>query len=190
MIIDKLLLKAFQCTADWSQNWFGINCFGLWRIFFVLDCVLVLLSQGIRITVPSNSSAVGGFLLGSVIINGVALPLILFGESRCKPPFKNPNEHMLKEFRLIMLVCAFLMTLLHGYSLYAGISSITISFTTPTPERLSADLQRIYDWMVLIESYMIVAYLYFASCTPKQPRQSKLSVLLAKLAPQPEPSFS
>ncbi len=185
--LDSLLLQFFQSLSDWFQNWFGANNFFLAKGFLILSWISFLAQMNIEMTKIGNF---GHLVLGCVIqtfITVMLLPLVNWSERSCQinPNFKNRCEKILYILRIFQVLAVIILTIDFTFNYVWGVN-INIPVSSPISfEKLSRSNEIISRITGISFDIFFGLFLYFGSCTPKPPKQGRLSELLEKLVPQP-----
>lgn len=175
--LDAFLLKKFQKMSDWFQFGVGLNNFHLAKITLTLALACFLETQIQKIFWKGWSALlIIGMILGTAAYFYITYRIKL-GEKNCH---QNP---------LLQSTLSIDLALFREFSITAVIY-FTVRFAMKIPfsgiETADKKHEFFYWLFIWLASLMEFLTFYFASCTPKPPKPSKLKELLEKPIPKPQ----
>ncbi len=159
--IDIFLLNKFQAVTDWFQEWFGITNFKIARFFLVSGICSLMVARIVLLSTIKEIYFVTvlGILFDLVWII-IVIDLIRQTKSAEEECLHNPQFTNYLAIQWFLYRVVFLLLLLL---------------------RFIPDFSEIYDVTVIVrsvllkfESMFVVLGFYFASCTPKPYKTSKV----------------
>lgn len=170
--IDLFLINKFQKISDWSQDWFGIDCFDI-AIFF-RNAVIVAYAAKAFFTFMAGIGGLGIiYIVNELFITLYVSWMIHYAQNsvRNNPVFTNP----------VVMRFAFFRMLWQFITIMAIIMFFTNIVKVMQP---SADNKEMYiKWKELVwnlADMFIFLILYFGACTPKPYKPSKVRKLIEK----------
>lgn len=162
--IDMILLNKFQDISDWFQEWFGITNFTIARVCLVLGMCSLGLARVISLSITKDVSfliiiAIFFDLIWMIMVSNL-IRNIKNIEEEC---LNNPQFTNFLAIQWFLLRIVFLMLLLLRFTP----SMIEISHSEKS-------LMMVRGFLLRSESILVVLGFYFASCTPKPYKPSKV----------------
>ena len=185
--IDSLTLRLFQLIADWYQEWFGGDNFLLSKTSMVISWVFILIDVNVTMSNKANFSNQIFTIVMMAIFTLVMVRFIAWGERSCRnnPRFKNPCEvrlYLLRVFQFFF-IGPLSINLIIFY--FWNVDVLFPNEALAVFGKLTRDKTVTSYAMEISYEFFLMAFLYFGSCTPKPPKEGRLSKLLEKLMPQP-----
>lgn len=170
--IDLFLINKFQKISDWSQDWFGIDCFGIARFFRNAVIVAYAARTFFTFMVKTDGWAIIG-IFNSLLITLYVSFMLRYAERsvRNNPVFSNP----------LVIRFALFRTLWQFITIMALMMFPVAIFGVTQPFQNNEDMYK--KWTTFAISFsdiLIFLTLHFGSCTPKPHKPSKVRKLIEK----------
>jgi hypothetical protein len=159
--IDLFLINKFQKISDWSQDWFGVDCFGIARLFRDLLILICITETILGIIAGVSAISLSFSLFFNFFFVFIVSSSIRYIEKHLRenPAFSNPVAIHLSFTRTIWGLIT--------------IMSLTMFCEDIFSRRWAHTIYHSNDIVILF-------ILYFASCTPKPHKPSKARKLIEK----------
>jgi hypothetical protein len=169
--LDNKLLSIFQRISDFTQIWIGITCINIAHIFFAFALIGDLM-------MVVGSMQLHHYIYGSFLL--LWIPFYWFSvyklmqkiekESKNNPEYKNSLE----------IRFAFLRTFAIYFTVFSLISYLVLGGHHYNQKESLMGQKLVHEGNELWK-YTYFFAIYFASCTPKPPRSSKVKNFLKNL---------